>query len=41
MTKFIKYKDLIKKMQPFENDDVVMVAVLRGRIIYELITNYD
>lgn len=26
MTKFIKYKDLIKKMKPFENNDVVMVA---------------
>ena len=26
MTKFVKYKDLIKKMKPFENHDVVMVA---------------
>jgi hypothetical protein len=26
MSKYIKYKDIIKKMKPFENHDVVMVA---------------
>jgi len=26
MAKKIKYKDLIRKMKPFENDEVVMVA---------------
>ena len=26
MPKHLKYKDLIRNLQPFENDDVVMVA---------------
>lgn len=26
MAKKLKYKDLIKKLKPFENDEIVMVA---------------
>ena len=33
MAKKLKYKDLIRKMKPFENDEIVMVAS-RGEVSF-------